>query len=164
MRTDENMDQPVALRRAAQGGRARKSIRRHGGVNYWGGAGTAGACCIGCAAGDAAVAGRGGCADRAGRRGGTGVGSAAAEVAFDAGGVCAAGAFVPPPGGAEPAADSELMILTGGIDDEDGNSYFDETGTPVGPPGGAAGSARENSATGPTRAVAQLGAYLATSA
>ena len=138
---------------------------QEGRVNYCGDTGTIGAGCVCCGRGAAAAAG---CDARrgAGRRGGTGAGSAAAEAALGAGGAAAAGAFaLPAAGGAVvPAADSELMILTGGIDDEDGNSYFDETGTPVGPPGTVAGSAREKSATGPSRMVAQLGAYLETSA
>jgi hypothetical protein len=95
-----------------------------------------------------------------------GAGSPAKEAALGAGDAAAGGALALPAAGgaAAAAADSELMILTGGIDDDDGNSYFEETGTPVGPPGMVAGSAREKSATGPSRMVAQLGAYLATSA
>jgi hypothetical protein len=155
------------VRRAPQGDRVRKSIHQEGRVNYCGGAGIIGPGCVCCGGGDAAAAG---CAARAGRdagrRGGTGAGSPAMEAALGAAGAGAAGAFVLTAGGgaAAPAADSEPMILTGGIDDEDGNSYFDETGTPVGPPGTVAGSAREKSATGPSRMAAQLGAYLATSA
>jgi hypothetical protein len=152
------------VRRAPQGDRARKSIQQKARVNYCGGAGTIGAGCVCCDDGDAAAAG---CEVRrgAGRRGGTG-GSPAMEAALGAGCAAAAGALAlaAAGGAAAPAADSELMILTGGIDDEDGNSYFEETGTPVGPPGTVAGSAREKSATGPSRMVAQLGAYLATSA
>ena len=47
-------------------------------------------------------------------------------------------------GAAAAAADSAPMILTGGIEDEDGNSYFEETGTPVGRPrhGGRSAPAR----------------------
>jgi hypothetical protein len=56
------------------------------------------------------------------------------------------------------------MMLTGGIDDEDGKSYFDETGTPDGPPAGP-GAIFDNSAIGgPRRALAQPGAYLLTNA
>jgi hypothetical protein len=96
----------------------------------------------------------------AGRRGGTGAGSATAADAAPG----AAGGGAPAADG-DGGVDSEPMMLTGGIEEEDGNSYFDDTGTPDGDPGGAAGSALDKSASGgPRRAVAQLGAYLATSA
>src|SRR6478736_752573 len=106
---------------------------------YCGAPGADGATCGGGAAGAPAAArgarGRG----FAGRRGGTGAGSATAADA-------APGAGTPAADGAGAGAVSEPMMLTGGIDEDDGNSYLDDTGTPDGAPGPVAGSALAKSA------------------
>src|SRR5262245_37400050 len=97
---------------------------------------------------------RAACAD-AGSRVGAAAPAVAAGAAPDAG-----GAATPDAGG--DGADSEPMMLTGGIEEDEGNSYFDDTGTPDGAPGALGGSARDKSAIGgPRRACAQLGAYFA---
>ena len=67
----------------------------------------------------------------AGRRGGTGAGSATAADAAPG----APGAGAPAADGTDAGAVSEPMMLTGEIDEDDGNSYFDDTGTPDGAPG-----------------------------